>query len=39
MSRSLPPELMSVEEREARAAELEHEIAREWLRFAITEAS
>lgn len=35
---SLPPELMSAEEREARAAELEHEIAWEWSRFAITEA-
>jgi hypothetical protein len=29
---------MSAEERESQASELEHEIAREWLRFAITEA-
>ena len=37
MSPSLPPELMSPEEREARAAELEYRISREWIRFAITE--
>jgi hypothetical protein len=34
---TLPPELMAPEEREARAAELEYEIGREWVRFAITE--
>jgi hypothetical protein len=33
----LPPELMSAEEREARAAELRDEIQRQWVRFAITE--
>jgi hypothetical protein len=38
MTTRMPPELMSAEEREARAAELEREIAHEWLRFAITEA-
>ena len=38
MTARMPPELMSAEERESRAAELEHHIAREWLRFAITEA-
>ena len=34
----LPPELMSAEERDARAAELRQQIARQWLRFAIVEA-
>jgi hypothetical protein len=38
MMHSLPPELLAPEEREARAAELEKRIAREWLRFALTEA-
>lgn len=33
----LPPELMSSEQREARAAEIRREIPREWLRFAIAE--
>jgi len=37
MAATLPPELISAEEREARATELEREIAREWLRFSITE--
>jgi hypothetical protein len=34
----LSPELMSAEEREDRAVELERDIAREWLRFSVTEA-
>jgi membrane protein YdbS with pleckstrin-like domain len=34
----LPPELMSADEREARAAEIQAEIPRQWVRFAITEA-
>jgi hypothetical protein len=34
----LPPELMSAEDREARAAELRAEIPRQWKRFAIVEA-
>jgi hypothetical protein len=38
MSSSLPPELLAPEDREARAAELERRVAREWLRFAIAEA-
>jgi hypothetical protein len=33
----LPPELMSAEEREARAAEIQAEIPRQWVRFAIAE--
>lgn len=37
MTVSVPPELMSPEEREARAVELERRIAREWLRFAIAD--
>jgi hypothetical protein len=37
VTHSLPPELMSPEEREARADELERRISREWVRFAITE--
>jgi membrane protein YdbS with pleckstrin-like domain len=35
MTGSLPPELLAPEEREARAAELERRVAREWVRFAI----
>ena len=34
----IPPELMTPEQREGRAAEVEKEISRQWLRFAITEA-
>lgn len=34
----LPPELMSPEQRKARAEEIPNEISREWMRFAITEA-
>jgi hypothetical protein len=34
----LPPELMSAEERESRVAEIQTEIPRQWVRFAITEA-
>ena len=34
----IPPELLVAEERPARIAELERQIAREWRRFAITEA-
>jgi protein involved in temperature-dependent protein secretion len=37
MTPSLPPELMTPEDREARVAELEHRISREWIRFAVTE--
>jgi hypothetical protein len=37
MSVQLPPELMAPEERGARAAELEREIGREWIRFLITD--
>jgi aminoglycoside phosphotransferase (APT) family kinase protein len=33
----VPPELMSAEERDARAADLRQQIARQWLRFAIVE--
>ena len=38
MSASLPPELLAPVDREARAAEVERRIGREWLRFAIVEA-
>jgi hypothetical protein len=31
----LPPELLTPEDREARALELEHQVTREWIRFAI----
>jgi hypothetical protein len=34
----LPPEYLPAEERPARIAELEQEVAREWRRFAIAEA-
>jgi hypothetical protein len=34
---TVPPELLTEDGLEARAAELEHRIAREWVRFAITE--
>ena len=34
----LPPELMTPEDRELRIEQLEREIGREWLRYAITEA-
>jgi hypothetical protein len=37
MTTRMPPELMSAEEREARAVELEREVGREWLKYAITE--
>jgi hypothetical protein len=33
----IPPELMTPEQREERAAEVEREISREWVRFAVTE--
>jgi hypothetical protein len=36
---ALSPELMAPEERVERAAELESEIARQWVRYAITEAA
>jgi hypothetical protein len=35
---TLPPELMTPEQRRERATELEYEISREWLRFAVVEA-
>jgi hypothetical protein len=35
---TVPPELLTEDGLEARAAELERRIAREWVRFAITEA-
>jgi membrane protein YdbS with pleckstrin-like domain len=38
MTTRLPPELMSTEERDARAGELEYEISRQWVQFAIVEA-
>jgi len=38
MTSSMPPELMSPEERSHQAAELERRVAHEWLRCAITEA-
>jgi hypothetical protein len=34
----LPPELMTPEDRQARAVEIRGEIGWEWVRFAITEA-
>jgi hypothetical protein len=34
---AVPPELMSAEEREARAAEIQADIPRQWVRFAIAE--
>jgi hypothetical protein len=34
----LPPELMSDEDREARAAAIQSELPRRWLRFAVVEA-
>jgi hypothetical protein len=34
---SIPPELVAPEDREARAVELEREVAREWVRFAIVD--
>jgi hypothetical protein len=37
MATRLPPELMSTEERAARAAELQREVSREWMKYAITE--
>ncbi len=37
MTATLPPELMSAEQRRERISELEGEIGREWARFAITE--
>jgi hypothetical protein len=33
----LPPELMTPEQREERVAELQAEVPRQWVRFAITE--
>ncbi len=38
MAATLPPELMAPEERETRAAELQHELGREWIRFVLTDA-
>jgi hypothetical protein len=38
MTYALPPEHSTSEQRDQRVAELQHRIAREWLRFAITEA-
>jgi hypothetical protein len=35
---TLPPELMTPERREQRAAEVEHEIGRQWLTFVWVEA-
>jgi ABC-type uncharacterized transport system permease subunit len=37
MTQLIPPELLSPEDREARVDWLQHRIAREWLRYAITE--
>jgi hypothetical protein len=34
---TLPPELMTPEQREERAAELEREIGREWIRYVIAD--
>jgi len=34
----IPPELMTPEQREMRAVELEREVSREWVRFALIEA-
>lgn len=33
----LPPELMTPEQREERAAEIEREISREWLKYAVVD--
>ena len=38
LTHALPPEYSTSEQRDQRVAELQHRIAREWLRFAITEA-
>jgi hypothetical protein len=38
MSVAVPPELLSSEQREARIAQLQSDISREWRRFAIAEA-
>ena len=38
MTHALPPDYSTSEQRDQRLAELRHRIAREWLRFAITEA-
>ena len=38
MTHALPPEYSTSEQREERVADLQSRIAREWLRFAITEA-
>jgi len=37
MTRTMPPELLSPEEREARAVWLRRQIGREWLRYAVLE--
>jgi len=38
MTTVMPPELMSPDQQRERIAELQHQIGREWLRYAITEA-
>jgi O-antigen/teichoic acid export membrane protein len=38
MAAQLPPELMTAEQRAERIVEVQREIGREWMRFAITEA-
>jgi hypothetical protein len=37
VSPSVPPELLTPEDREAHALELEHRVTREWIRFAIVD--
>jgi Flp pilus assembly protein TadB len=38
MAHAIPPELLTPEDRDLRVAELEWQIGREWLRYAVTEA-